>query len=391
MVRGKVGILIIFIALESALAGPLADGRALVIWSMFQVLMSLETVPEAPSIAPASTVSWQSAFWALVPLALNSMSQPSGMVCEFPSKFNFVLRSSPIICLLDALLVLARLAWYTAVLKSPSAAVQRIIRRRFQDIKDEAEENSLASLRRNTPFRLCLFNLGALPQIVKLYALRGLPWTKVWGSMFFGSSIAVELIVLISRRLLQPLAPSASHASAGESNFLNSWPGVGPLFVSLGFSFYFFTTAFFSVVEKHIGELYWWHFFILVTFVVAKIICLSFPRSEWLLTLSFLVSVPTTIIFSGILPLSFGVSLVGMQSKASLFVLTGLSVIFALGLIIFNLYRLLLYVSPARAKFVNFGIGFYFLMLNTIAALLYYSFKYSSEGTLKPAWADQLG
>jgi hypothetical protein len=391
MVRGKAGILIAFVALESALAGPLANGRALVILLMFQILMSLETVPEAPSNVPANTVSWQSAFWALVPLALNSMSQPSGMVCDFPSRFNFLLRSSPIICLLDALLVIARLAWYTAALKSPSAAVERIIRRRFQDIENEAEENSLASLQKNSLFRLCLFTLGVLPQTIKLYAIRGLPWTKVWGSMFFGSFIVVELIVLVSRRLLQPLAPNVSRASVGEGNILNSLPRVGPLFVSLGFSFHFFTIAFFSVIGRYVKEVYWWHFAVLMTFIVAELICLSFPRSEWLLILSFLVTVPTSMIFSAIVPTSFGVSLVEMQSKASLSVLTGLSVIFALRLTIFNLFRLFVYVSPARAKFVDFGVGFYFLMLNIIAALLYYRFKYSSEGTLKPAWAEQLG
>lgn len=31
-----------------------------------------------------NVVSWQSAFWALMPLALNSMTQPGGMVCFFP-------------------------------------------------------------------------------------------------------------------------------------------------------------------------------------------------------------------------------------------------------------------------------------------------------------------
>jgi len=120
------------------------------------------------------------------------MSQPSGMVCNIPLKYNFVLRSSPIICLLDAVLVVGRVAWCTAVLKSPRAALEMIIRCRFQDIESDAEENSLASLQKNTLFRLCVFAFGALPQFIKLYTMMGLPWTKVWSSMFLGSFVAVE-------------------------------------------------------------------------------------------------------------------------------------------------------------------------------------------------------
>ena len=91
------------------------------------------------------------------------------------------------------------------------------------------------------------------------------------------------------------------------------------------------------------------------------------------------------------LPLAFSVGLVGIQGKALLPVLTGLSVIFALGLAIAIAHRLFRYFGPDRAKFVDFGVGFYFLTLNILAALLYYSFKYHPEGTLKPAWTDQLG
>ena len=50
----------------------------------------------------ASWLAWQSAFWALVPLALNSMLQPAGRISEYNSTISFFLRISPIICILDA-------------------------------------------------------------------------------------------------------------------------------------------------------------------------------------------------------------------------------------------------------------------------------------------------
>ena len=318
------------------------------------------------------------------------------MVCDFPSKFNFVVRSSPIICLLDAIFVVGRLAWYTAILKSPRVAMERIIRRRFQDIENEAAQNSLASLQKNTPFRLCVFTFGALPQIIKLYAMRGLPWTTVWGSMFLGSFVVTELLLLVTRRYLPPLSPHPPQISAGDSSSSsNTWSKVGPLYASLGFSFYFFTIAFFSAVEKYVGEVSWWHFFILSIFILANILSSSFSNIEFLVALSFLLSIPTTATFSMfsmvLVPLSFSFSLVGSQNKALFFVLTGGSVLFTLGLMMFNLRRLYLYISPTRVKFVDFGVGSYFLMLNVLAALLYYRFNYRPEGTLKPGWADQLG
>ena len=317
------------------------------------------------------------------------------MVCDLPSKFNFVLRSSPIICLLDAVFVVGRLSWYTVALKSPRAAITRLIRRRFYDTQNYVEENSLANLQKNTTFRLCVFVLGALPQSIKLYAMTGLPWTKVWGSTFLGSFVLVELLVMTPRKSLHLPSPNTPQFSAGEGYSLSRWIGIVAVFISFGFSLFFFTIAFATIVSNFVGEISWWHFIILLVFIIAETLCLSFPRRESLVALSYALFAPTTMLFSLnstiSLPLAFNISLVGKQGTALLLVLTGLSVIFALGLIIAIIHRLFRYVSPNRAKFVDFGVGFYFLMSNILAALLYYKVKYNPEGTIKPAWADQLG
>jgi hypothetical protein len=142
-------------------------------------------------------VEWQVAFFWLVCLALKSMTQPSGRVCEFHPKYRFILRSSPFICAFDAvgvLLVWARhICWH---LESPTTAARRIARARFRDIENEAEEESVSSLERNIPFRYVAFFLGALPQAVKLFASSGLPYVKAIGAMYLGSWILFELLLL---------------------------------------------------------------------------------------------------------------------------------------------------------------------------------------------------
>ena len=48
-------------------------------------------------------------------------------------------------------------------------------------------------------------------------------------------------------------------------------------------------------------------------------------------------------------------------------------------------------LQPATARYVDFGIATYFLLLNLLSALLYYALKYEPRGTSKPTWTDQFG
>lgn len=130
-----------------------------------------------------NTVSWQSAFWALVPLALNSMAQPASLVLGTPSKHGYLLRVSPVVCALDALHFLICLMCYTASLKDPRAAVELVTKHRYR----ESGDGDIARLQQSWVLRSAILLFGALPQIVKLYGMRGVPWTTAWGSLYIGS------------------------------------------------------------------------------------------------------------------------------------------------------------------------------------------------------------
>jgi hypothetical protein len=72
-------------------------------------------------------VSWQNAFWSLPPLAINTMMQPSGRVCGFDSSLRTYLRSSPIVCVFDAVFIIIRFITYSFFGLSARAAAKKVI------------------------------------------------------------------------------------------------------------------------------------------------------------------------------------------------------------------------------------------------------------------------
>ena len=341
------------------------------------------------SIPPPNQVSWQSAFWSLVPIALNSMTQPSGMVFGFPSKYGFALRSSPIVCGFEALYTVVIFVLNAFFLNNPKASALKIAKWRFRDTPGN-EEGSLQKLQENTIFRIAIFLLGALPQIIKLCGLQGLLWTKVWGLMFLGSFLVLELLVLLLGRDWR-----ANNSNVNTSNYeeLEDYTGVSIVCASLTFSFYFFALAMFQIVEQYLGELRWPYFLGFLLLGIVYIVNVNSSKHEAPMVLAALVVAPLSMFgsISGpfLLPVQSAVGI--LPASVTYTIVVGASVLFALSLTILTTHRLIQHVRPEFAKFVDFGLGTYFFLLNLLAALLYYAFKYHPEGTVKPSWTDQLG
>ena len=143
-------------------------------------------------------MSWQSIFWALVPIALNSMIQPCGI--PTPSMHpgvGFPFRASPVFCICDALLLFSQIVKQSLRTKSAQAALDTVARRRFPSSTSRSVDlpSSLAVLQETYILRATGFALGALPQAVKLYTCSGLWWTKIWVSMFLLSFAILEVFI----------------------------------------------------------------------------------------------------------------------------------------------------------------------------------------------------
>lgn len=164
--------------------------------------------------AVTNPVSWQTAWWSLVPLAICTMTQPSGKVCGLPGRYRTYLRSSPIVCFVDAVTFIVTLAMCLVCVNGPALhTLQLNIQSRFEE--DHTMPKSLRKLEDSTFFRWIFFLLGTLPPAIKLAAMDGIFWTKVFGMMFLGSFLFIELLLITSRlRIIQePLVSGRSNLS----------------------------------------------------------------------------------------------------------------------------------------------------------------------------------
>jgi WD40 repeat protein len=121
------------------------------------------------------------------------MTQPSGRTCGVAEQYRTYLRSSPIFCAIDAIALVVRLSIYLLRGKSFFEALLTVRRTRFDDNQDVSFDGGFQGLERLTWVRWLIFSFGTLPQVIKLLALHGVPWTKAWGIMFFASFLVLEI------------------------------------------------------------------------------------------------------------------------------------------------------------------------------------------------------
>lgn len=141
-------------------------------------------------------MTWPTAFWSLATIAVNSMMAPNGMVLSLPSTWGIALRSSPILCLFDALDI--TMFWLTLVIFSgegPRVAAKRVARVRFRDVHDVDGEQSLTSLRKNFWLMQVLFLVLTATQAIKLFACQGIAGTQVCAAFYLYSYLVSEVLI----------------------------------------------------------------------------------------------------------------------------------------------------------------------------------------------------
>jgi hypothetical protein len=150
---------------------------------------------ETPSsTGSAQTVNWQSAFWALVTIAANTCLQESGNICEIDAKFGLLIKSSPMFCAVDAFITWGQIIYYLTRVP-PREALRTIASCREQHRTDAAAESTSLPL----IVGRCLLLVLTLLQALKLYALRGIPWTQVFGTMYLISYGTNALLNILGR------------------------------------------------------------------------------------------------------------------------------------------------------------------------------------------------
>jgi hypothetical protein len=95
-------------------------------------------------MASSSEISWQTAWWSISPLAINTMVQPSGWICGFDPSLRTYLRSSPIVCAFDAFTIPVRFLIYRFYSRdSTIVAVRKVVRARRGGVGGGNEEEDI--------------------------------------------------------------------------------------------------------------------------------------------------------------------------------------------------------------------------------------------------------
>lgn len=345
-----------------------------------------------------NTLTWQSIFWAVVPIALNTMNQQTGRIMGYPSSYNFVLRCSPIVCGASVIDSCIRTISYVYEERSISNGMLRFRNWRFQDRQGQ-DDGSFNSLRHNRVFRALLFFLGAVPQAIKLCATGGIPWTQAWITIYLAAYLLDEVLMAASTAIGQTTTNVAATTTVTGSHYrvfgFTVYQAVARavLWSSVAFAFGFFTHSVYVFSTAPLDQLQWPRLLALLLLAVLWLSLAVFRVREALTFLVASTTIPTFALVSALLSRfsNHKISVELRKEGWGLRIMLGVVASVALLATVFSFERLWKRAASGRLHFVLLGFSVYYVLLHLLAAVLYYSLVYDATTTSKPYWTDMLG
>ena len=282
-------------------------------------------------------------------------------------------------------------------MRSVNAAAQSMAGEVFEDVG--GGRSGLAQLQENKAIRLIVFVIGALPQVIKLYAMRGVLGTQICASLFFVSFLIIEAVMVwlnTYRNTTQGLGGQVT-----DFNDFKSFLRALILCISYTSPLSLITTATWGKKGSSV-TLYLFFFAMWAPGLNLLLDPNDHPISKHDSNLD---ARPYDKVFHDILPYALS----GMVT----FLLIGIFLfmgswagefseifrwIFFLGTMAYISFILAVAIGPAATAhpreypilFRRSG-HFVFILLQILAAILTYSLKYNPVGTYKPGWTNQLG
>ena len=269
-------------------------------------------------------------------------------------------------------------------MRSIDAAAQSIAEELFEDVG--GGHGGLAQLQEIRAVRLIVFFIGALPQVIKLYAMKGVPGTQICASLFFGSFLIIEAITM----WLNTYGHRTKGLNGQITDLHDSIRILGR--ITVGMSCGFPLCLILTVTWMKYPNL--WTFVTFVSLIYGVTAFLSIPfEPNWreaygrdLKLLEFCMCAILMFI------LGF-VCMLLVQLAIGSFEFRGLG-IFLCFLPWIAIYAPIALVSAGKrqdsTRHRGFG-HFIFMLLQVIAAIFTYLFRYDPVGTYKPGWTNQLG
>lgn len=338
-------------------------------------------------------VAWSTLFWIVVPVALSTMTQPGGSVLGAPPEFSFMLRASPVVCAIDALMYVSGFCYYSCRI-GVREAHHVLSDLRFAAGQNEREHEDPVALRRTSPTRLIGFAV-LLVQTSRLFAFDGCFETKCAVSAYLASFVLVELLTI-----KVDLSPRDPNMGPGDTTF-ELTPGDMTFALTINLSVGFVSNAF----DAALGA----GFTSIVTCIAAP-----FLHIIWILhgairdkNWAHLTGKLGKILVHAIL-LSHAIlgAYVRRQPSPQPTLRDTVTEVALLPASIFGQFYWLWYIfkmirrhrrqesiegaSRAERRLQQIVMWF-FAILHFVAAVVYYKLSYVSEGTYAPAWTSFFG
>ena len=342
------------------------------------------------------------------------MGQPAGAVCGVDAGVNLELRSSPIMCAIDAGLIIWRFLYY--LLSPPIHQTQdpwkarirtariRLLRFRFQDeFSDPSRKGDLADLLRNRYVRLVVFAV-TLSQVVKLYGYSGIPWTKAFASVYLASFLTIELLVTWHRPKIDDLIKSSEKEDPISSSGADSLSYIS-IAASVAFTLYFASAATRDAFGRPEESTLRWSGLVVpisgAAFCAPVYLYSVLKRDQVVerdqfqqvilpgFLLILLIALPLFPYFIAPVIERGSLEIVWHDVFTSLMVVAWTGICLKFTSSATKVVRAL--DNERDRKRMEKGAGVFFLVLNAVTAFLYYRFSYDPRGTQKASWTDNLG
>lgn len=366
---------------------------------------SINTIAQDPApMASANEVSWQSAYFALPALAMNSMLQPAGRVCGFDPSLRIYLRSSPIVCAMDTIFILVRFAFYAHHRHSVRWSARAIISARSlvdeghsleTAVNEDPNIGRLLSLERNAYLLYLALGVGVITQFVKLMACSGVPWTQVWGCFYVVSFFVVDVTNRLGKTSGDAKAkPAENDDLKRQEGWLDFWElffGFVAILLQLGI----LASVDMKAIPLDPILIRRWTF-ICVRFGAHFAVCLI-HLPWWLVALKVDAAEPLLDHHWGFLLMSIIVPNIIYAGTQGL----RFSQLYFMVSVIISYFSWMLYFFPVTKKYVLFCepghrgrqnvLAFDFFCRILCFSIFWYAVHYDPAGTVKPPWTNYLG
>jgi len=368
-----------------------------------------ETVTGVCAQAPDREASWETIFLALFAIAINTMLQDAGAVCDGEPSLGFLLRSSPMISFLDGCYLVGRGLHFALTARSIPEAHASLLRLRFQrwstgDNRNEAsrQEDGTDKFRRlqwNT-LRLVALAFAVLPAI-KFFAITGLYWERIVAGMYIGPFVLLEILKIFSGDGIDRARGSTENRRGLPSSGLCS-----PSYISVAISVAFLSYFQAGVAESLLGDS---RAHLLRYFGLVTTICWALP-----LTFAFIMCLmDIKRLRDAITPALYLLPMLGLPTVYYLFgqrlrpAIPNEPLFEAICLTFLVIWTLsgAKYAAVAtklardnatenqnqHRRIIEITLAAWFASWHLVTLILFLKLSYDPSGTVKPAWTEHLG